>query len=419
MENVITYQTAKHSHTKLYPRSLIVVIILFSLIYTDLFSKGGYVDEAVGLLSYAVLAFYWAKIKTEDLITLGLLGGVTLLGLIANVVFDINTSIFSILIDVLAQTKLIVTFYAVHLFLNQKEKKAVLDILLPIAQAYILAAAFFALISQVADIGMATDQRYGFPVYHFIFSFNHHYTTVSFLMFGVILFSNRLSAIHKRFFCIVGLLAILAAVKSPAIMFSAIFLFLTFYFRRYNKISIGIILPMAAAIYFLGSYQIDEYFRSSDAPRRLFLQYSIVDANAHFPLGSGFGTFGSAEAAKHYSPLYYEYGFNNRWGLSPSYGMFLYDTYWPAILGQFGWVGFVGYISVYARMFLRINKTKTTAPEKAFLYAVFFQYMIHAIGAAILSTSTGLIGIIGLALFSEPDPELEKKKKRHKIKITF
>lgn len=64
-------------------------------------------------------------------------------------------------------------------------------------------------------------------------------------------------------------------------------------------------------------------------------------AREHFPLGVGFGRYGSATAAEYYSPEYYHLGFERVYGLAPGEGRgaFLNDTQWPALLGETGWLG--------------------------------------------------------------------------------
>ena len=62
-------------------------------------------------------------------------------------------------------------------------------------------------------------------------------------------------------------------------------------------------------------------------------------ANEYFPLGAGFGRYGSATAATHYSPEYFERGFDQIYGLNPNDPRFATDTFWPAVVGETGWLG--------------------------------------------------------------------------------
>ena len=68
----------------------------------------------------------------------------------------------------------------------------------------------------------------------------------------------------------------------------------------------------------------------------------------YVPFGSGLGSFGTAAAAKEYSPLYYKYHLNHIWGLSPSNPMFLADAFYPS-LAEFGLVGIFFFLIFWRR----------------------------------------------------------------------
>lgn len=61
--------------------------------------------------------------------------------------------------------------------------------------------------------------------------------------------------------------------------------------------------------------------------------------------------------------------------------------------------------------FLSFKRMKLNAEQKAFLYAGYMQYIIHAIGSAILSASAGMIGAIALASVMTPTNECDTIQK--------
>lgn len=150
----------------------------------------------------------------------------------------------------------------------------------------------------------------------------------------------------------------------------------------------------------LSSYQINTYLTNTSSPRYLLYKYSIVTANSYFPFGSGFGTYGSDMAAKHYSSLYINYGFEGLWGMSSNDGRFLLDNYWPMIIGQFGYFGFFAVICIILLLFKKINNIKTNSFLKAMLISSIIYLSIHSIGSSTFCTSSSLylIGIIGCIL---------------------
>ena len=75
----------------------------------------------------------------------------------------------------------------------------------------------------------------------------------------------------------------------------------------------------------------------------------------YIPFGSGFGSFGTAAAAKEYSPLYYKYQLNTIWGLNPENPMFLADAFYPT-LAEFGLVGLFFFLWFWKRRLWEANK---------------------------------------------------------------
>lgn len=75
----------------------------------------------------------------------------------------------------------------------------------------------------------------------------------------------------------------------------------------------------------------------------------------YIPFGSGLGSFGTAAAAKEYSPLYYKYQLNTIWGLDPSNPMFLADAFYPT-LAEYGIVGLFFFLWFWKRRLWEANK---------------------------------------------------------------
>ena len=116
--------------------------------------------------------------------------------------------------------------------------------------------------------------------------------------------------------------------------------------------------------------------------RSIMLQKSFKVMKDHFPIGTGFGTFGSAEAEKHYSTVYINYGFNELWQLRNIHDVentiqiiqrdtwlserfkiygeellqmdtFLSDHFWPIIFGQSGVFGTVIFLVIMSVLLKR------------------------------------------------------------------
>lgn len=81
--------------------------------------------------------------------------------------------------------------------------------------------------------------------------------------------------------------------------------------------------------------------------------YKIVED--YFPLGVGFGQYGSFYAKKYYSEYYYKYNMTNIYGLSPNDAFFATDNFWGCILGETGFLGTTFYILFLIYVFLLLK----------------------------------------------------------------
>lgn len=114
--------------------------------------------------------------------------------------------------------------------------------------------------------------------------------------------------------------------------------------RRTILVAAGIALIVAVPVVGLAIADFTKYFVDESA--RSLLTWGSVDVAARtFPLGVGFGRYGSFTASAHYSPEYVRLGFESVYGLrsTENGGQFLTDTQWPAILGETGWAGAIVY----------------------------------------------------------------------------
>ena len=113
------------------------------------------------------------------------------------------------------------------------------------------------------------------------------------------------------------------------------------------------IIPLIVLFGFIAGDQLEFYFTGRTARAALLIN-GFTTANTYFPLGSGFATYGTAIARDYYSPLYVQYGFARIYGLSPNYTAFLTDSYWPAIMGEFGYFGIILVVVLIYFVFKRI-----------------------------------------------------------------
>jgi hypothetical protein len=116
---------------------------------------------------------------------------------------------------------------------------------------------------------------------------------------------------------------------------------------RQDKVKIILASLFIVTIVLIVSWQqIETTYLSNDWARTALAKTSLRLANDFFPSGSGFGTFGSFASGKYYSYIYYKYGLYNIYGLTESQPSFICDTFWPMVIGQFGYIGLIAYLTI-------------------------------------------------------------------------
>lgn len=181
-------------------------------------------------------------------------------------------------------------------------------------------------------------------------------------------------------------LTLRAKSMAAAAAYVAIFLFFGVFKR---KLTPWHVIVLGVACVLIAWPKIHFYFieLADHSARSVMMVTSFRIMKDYFPIGTGFGTFASAEAAKHYSPVYRIYGFNNNFELrdvrdventmrliseshflsqwyqeNPSmvyHRPFLNDHFWPIIFGQTGLIGTLAFVALLGFLVwccLRVNR---------------------------------------------------------------
>ena len=197
-------------------------------------------------------------------------------------------------------------------------------------------------------------------------------------------------------FLIMAVIVMAFTLRSKAIASAAIYVAMFIFFvvlKWHLKLWHVIVTGVGVAV--LGWEKIWVYFfyNAGKSARSIMLSKSFLVMRDHAPIGSGFGTYGSAEAGKHYSPVYVKYGFNDhffvrdvrdventmrlihedeeimaRYQLNPEWWLhresYMNDHFWPIIFGQGGYLGTAAFLATLA-----VLVKKIFALEKINLFA--------------------------------------------------
>ncbi len=183
-------------------------------------------------------------------------------------------------------------------------------------------------------------------------------------------------------------------------------------FKNSNYISLMVGGGLCSVI--ISFEQISDYFLTSTrySPRQILLTDSISLAASHFPLGTGFGSFGSTIAAQYYSPLYEALGYTENYGMSPTDTMYLSDSFWPEILAQFGFVGTILFVAiVVCFVILCIRKLKTNRVAGFSMLAILINMLINSMAESSFFNPASFLLFIAFGVFEAEKPSDTVKRK--------
>lgn len=336
-------------------------LIMFQNPLMSSYSIFRFVDEiifvicALYLIIGAIKGFSFRKVHFQMMLLILFL---MLVGVVGNAFSNVDRSFGMIVTDIIYFTKDFICFIAAAEYFERKPVSKTFGRLLAGETHLILWIAIICLvISQFTNIGMTRGIRYGIKCFRFICKnpdMWSQYCILFLLLLTMELQNNSFNA-KRGFYFIILFVVWIASLRSRAFVTISVWLFLMFLSRKINdmpdfyderpkdkvkhfmKPQYILILGAIALLFGWGQYQI--YFGDEAvSARSLLVKGGISIMKDYFPLGSGFGTFGTEVAAQNYSPLYYHYGLNTFWALREG-GSELTDCYWPAVAAEMGVIG--------------------------------------------------------------------------------
>lgn len=318
--------------------------LLFESYLTTIVSFASFFDEIVTVLLLISAAFSTSDVTGKDvrrlstterlsIIVLLMLIGIGLLG---SLVSAIQPNLRPVLIDAFTCVKFPVALLSSCVVFSGRMN--LFDILATEAKILLISMFPFAILNQFVDMGMRFDFRYGLHSFEFIFG---HPSSLAAVMasLSVLFFARRQGSGKWLALC---WLYLVLSLRSTAIAFAALSCLAWFTSKKRGHISVWQTMAFTLIALCFGWGQIQYYFFETDgSARRELLDVGLQIANRFFPLGSGFATYASniTSEVEYYSPLYYEYGISGIYGLSIEDPSFISDSFWPIIIGEFGWFG--------------------------------------------------------------------------------
>ena len=333
----------KHDMTCIELLALITFnLLLFQPIIEIILPPFSYYDEILAVSSLLSLFFSMAMRKSrftrEMKIALCLLFAIVVIGLFGNFLSGIVSDTFFILVDILACSKFFIIYFALKSILGNtsyfvsymaRESKVLLVLMLACLA-----------INQFVDIGMTYEMRYGLKAFQFVFIHPTHMVTLSLACMAFI-YSDASNGWKKY----IGIALVLMAMslRSRWVALALVIVLIIIFVKKGSTRAPFVVIGVGSVSAFLvGQAQMSVYYGSASESARGHLMTTALSVFQNFfPLGAGFASFGSGVTKTIYSPLYYQYGLQNVYGLAPNNPSYLTDTFWPVVLAQFGFLGLI------------------------------------------------------------------------------
>ena len=345
-------------------KNIILVIMFYILIFQNAlenyFKAFGILDEAISLilLLYGIymIIFNSKKVKIDkhnvQIIICSIVIGA--IGLTGNMIYKYQETI-PLIKDGIALFKGIITYICVPMFFMDLKVSDYLEIINKHLKIISVSVLILVLGNFIFDIFPYYEIRFGIKSQQIFFSHPTYLASFSALLVGL-LSVNLKKHKENKIYIFISLVILTTTLRFKAIAFIPIYMYM-FYIviikERKLQIKDIVILCILGGIFAIT--QIREYVQNPDWARSALSITSLKIGKDHFPIGTGFGTYASWVSGESYSKIYDIYGLNKVWGLSSDFYWFVADTFWPMIIGQFGFIGLAIYTFIIYKIYRNIK----------------------------------------------------------------
>lgn len=337
-----------------------VLIIIFNLIFFSIalqdfsfFSFFKFIDEIIALIGvlFILLEIIKNGIQIKRFKYILVLSIIVLFYLIYSYVLEIQ-GLFSIIIDFITLIKFFSSIYFFYYIIKKLQIKYMPNLLVSEVRIIVYIYFLLTIAFYLFNIFPAYEIRYGIKCLRLFYP---NYTVFANSLIFLLIFLYKYN--NKSIIILLTILSfmIVFTFRSKSIAFLVIFWAFIVIEKLKSKSVQFIILSCALilAIYLSIDKIIFYFIEIDDSARNVLYKTSIQIANSNI-FGYGFGSFGSAQSGISYSIVYTIYGIDNIYGLSINNSSFISDTFWPMIIGQFGYPGLIIYILILISLIKKI-----------------------------------------------------------------
>lgn len=308
-----------------------------------------HLDEMLMIILTAYIVINFRTITRKKTKVIGLWAILLSFGLISSLIYRYQP-IIPVLIDAFLLTdRFIIGYLSAFIFCRKRDIK-VSDEIMPLAKIATLVL-FLLAMHDIIFPPLFPTADYRYFMYGLQLFFPHATYLAAAAITLLIFFGYRNTVGDTIIYMLMTSFLAVSTVRSKAIGFVVIYWLVYFavFILKAKLKYFYVLLPIggAAALVFGWRNIVDNFYNASIySPRSIMFRDSCQLMIKHFPLGTGFGTYGSSIAINYYSPLYEALGYQNNLGMSSDNSAFLTDCFWPTVFSEFGLFGTVCFLGI-------------------------------------------------------------------------
>lgn len=312
-----------------------------------------YVDEIVTVVALLYLLYCHAnKRKTnpsnKKIIVYAML--LNIIGILSSFVNEGN-KLFPAIIDAFTCNKFIIVFAATMFYVQKNERMLMIFFTMNRSiRAILCILGTLTSLNFVFGFFPHHGYRMFIPTQKLFFEHPNDLAYVALICAVILVFNSQ--RYKNDFYLVIATFIVVATMRMRHVAMMLIIWVVYFYFikmRLRSKFMLGI--SVVAVAFLIGYDQFVNYYGNVTETRGIVTSVSFALANSHFPLGVGFAGYGSNMARQYYAPIYESLGFTRIWGLNFENDTFLTDQFWPAVIGQFGWIGLILFVLILVQIY--------------------------------------------------------------------
>lgn len=417
---------------KIKVRNIIIYLIIGILLFQDTIEKITelkiitYIDEISIAILFVISIFNIIRYKSITKFSIKLILGICIFSIIGilscylNSTFDIGKVILS---NFLAIKFLILIFAVTNINVSDSIKQTVLNSITFYGKVILVFAIFNMLFPDIythMGIGFIS---YRFKMISICSLFDHPGKYGWFMLFVAIYYYICYKETKEKkniIWAIIFALFAMLSLRTKVIVGICILIIYEMIVKIKNKqidwkkiLIVSLLILILLMIFkdiLINTYKLYFTTQNGTSARMALNQNGINILKDYFPLGVGFGKYGSWYARRYYSEYYYKYNMTKVYGLEPQDAKYGTDVFWPSIIGETGAIGFLTYVyilySIYSTLLKSYYKSKNINIKILTNFAILalIQTLCESMGEASFNSAPQniLLGIvIGLALQEE------------------